>query len=247
MSLKKIGVIGCGVIGKLIAKSFNEKLIKCDELLLYDRDISKVRKLQGESKIGIVSTNSVDEMIKANPILIVEAASQQAVREYLPKILASNIDVVVMSVGALLDMNVESNRIHVSSGAIGGLDAISTATLAGISEVTLTTRKSPQTLKLNNISEQTAYEGSAEEAVKLFPKEMNVAATLALAVKPQKVNVKVVSDPKVTKNVHEIRLVWKYGSMFLRFENDPDPDNPGTSALAAWSAIKLIRELLQKT
>jgi aspartate dehydrogenase len=244
--LKKVGVIGCGVIGTLIAKSFKEKLIKCDELLLYDKDISKARKLQNEFKTRIKPTNSVEEMIKAKPIIIVEAASQQAVREYLPKILSSNIDVVVMSVGALLDMDIESSRIHVPSGAIGGLDAISTAVLAGIKEVTLTTRKNPKTLKLNNTSEQTAYEGSAEEAVKLFPREMNVAATLALTVRPQKVKVKVVSDPKVTRNVHEIRLVWKHGNMFFRFENDPDPDNPGTSALAAWSATRLIRELIQK-
>jgi aspartate dehydrogenase len=84
-------------------------------------------------------------------------------------------------------------------------------------------------------------------AVRLFPKEMNVAATLALAVYPEKVKVKIISDPKVTRNVHEIKVAWKHGDMLLRFENDPHPDNPGTSALAAWSAIKLLKDLLEKT
>jgi len=83
-------------------------------------------------------------------------------------------------------------------------------------------------------------------AVRLFPKEMNVAATLALTVHPKKVKVRVISDPKVNRNVHEIRIVWTNGDMILRFENDPHPDNPGTSALAAWSAIRLLEDLLER-
>jgi len=75
---------------------------------------------------------------------------------------------------------------------------------------------------------------------------MNVAATLALTVKPVKVKVCVVSDPAVTRNTHEIQVKWQYGEMQLRFANDPHPDNPHTSALAAWSAIKLLQKLLEK-
>jgi aspartate dehydrogenase len=69
---------------------------------------------------------------------------------------------------------------------------------------------------------------------------------LALTVKPHEVKVRVISDPKATRNVHEISLLWKHGNMLFRFENDPHPENPGTSALAAWSAINLIKELLEK-
>lgn len=246
MRVKKLGVIGCGVIGTLIAQSFAERLIQCDELLLHDKDIEKARRLRDSLKVPITPMSSVDEMIRAKPIIIVEAASQQAVRDYLQKILSSNIEMVVMSVGALLDMDVKSKRVHIPSGAIGGLDAISTAALAGIQEITLTTRKNPKTLNLDNVSEKTAYEGFAKEAVKLFPREMNVAATLALTVRPHEVKVRVISDPKTTRNVHEIRLLWKHGNMLFRFENDPHPENPGTSALAAWSAINLIKELLEK-
>jgi aspartate dehydrogenase len=90
------------------------------------------------------------------------------------------------------------------------------------------------------------YEGYAENAARLFPREMNVAATLALTVKPAKVKVQVISDPEVSRNTHEIRVKWKYGEMFMRFANDPHPDNPHTSALAAWSALNLIRTLLQR-
>ena len=89
------------------------------------------------------------------------------------------------------------------------------------------------------------YEGTAEEAARLYPREMNVAATLALTVKPAKVRVQVVSDPAVQRNTHEFQVKWRFGEMFLRFANDPHPDNPRTSALAAWSAIKLLQSLLE--
>ncbi len=75
---------------------------------------------------------------------------------------------------------------------------------------------------------------------------MNVAATLALTVKPARVKVRVVSDPLVHRNTHEISVKWRFGEMFLRFANDPHPENPRTSALAAWSAIRLLQQLLEK-
>lgn len=143
-------------------------------------------------------------------------------------------------------MGIKRNRIHVPSGAIRGLDAISSAALAGIDEVILTTRKNPEALDMDNREEKLVYTGTAEEAVRLFPREMNVAATLALTAQHEKVNVKVISDPKVDRNVHEIRIKWKHGDILLSFRNDPHPENPKTSALAAWSAIRLLRETLNQ-
>jgi len=189
---------------------------------------------------------NLGEMIKLEPAVIVEAASQQAVRDYIDRILAENIELIVMSVGSLLDLNVKSNRIHIPSGAIGGVDAISSAALAGVNQVILTTRKNPRALDMDNREEKLVYEGTAEEAVRLFPREMNVAATLALTAQPEKVKVKIISDPKVDRNVHEIEIKWKHGDMLLKFSNDPHPENPKTSALAAWSAIKLLKETLDR-
>jgi len=61
------------------------------------------------------------------------------------------------------------------------------------------------------------------------------------------VHVRVISDPEVTRNTHEIRLKWRFGEMFLRFSNAPHPENPHTSALAAWSAIRLLQSLMERT
>lgn len=244
--MKKVGIIGCGAIGTIIAKAVEQRIVECDKLILYDYNLEKAEKLKRSIRFPIEVVNSLNEMIKLKPTVIVEAASQQAVKEYIDKILAEKIDLIVMSVGALLDLKVKSSKIHVPSGAIGGLDAISSAGLAGIEEVILTSRKNPRALDMSNKEEKIVYEGSAEGAVRRFPREMNVAATLALTVAPSKVKVRVVSDPKVHRNVHEIEVRWGHGDIFLKFSNDPHPENPRTSALAAWSAIKLLKEILER-
>ncbi len=242
---KKVGLIGCGAIGTVLAEAIERGLVVCDELVVFDVDESKAQKLRGKLKFPVTVAKGVDELLALKPRVVVEAASQQAARELVPKIVDSGAEVVVMSTGALLGLNVDLRHVHVPSGAIGGLDALSSAALAGIDEVTLTSRKNPKALGKTNTAEEVAYEGYAEEAAKLFPREMNVAATLALTVKPTKVKVRVVSDPAVKRNTHEIQVKWRFGEMQLRFANDPHPDNPHTSALAAWSAIKLLQKLLE--
>jgi len=244
--VRKVGIIGCGAIGTVIARAVERGIVECDELILYDRNMEKAEKLKKALHVPVTVVKSLEELIKLKPLVIVEAASQQAVRDYINKILAENIELIVLSVGALLDLDVKSKNVHIPSGAIGGLDAISSAALAGVVEVVLTSRKNPRALDMDNREEKIVYEGTAEEAVRLFPKGMNIAAALALAVQPEKVKVKVISDPKADRNVHEIKIKWKHGDMFLKFANDTHPENPKTSALAAWSAINLLKETLAK-
>jgi aspartate dehydrogenase len=242
---KVVGLIGAGAIGTVLAEAIERGLVVCDELVVFDIDAAKAKTLKTALKFPAEIVGTVEELISYRPKVVVEAASQQAVVEYYAKILAANIDLIVMSTGALLSLNTENSKVHFSSGAIGGLDSLSSAALAGIDEVTLTSRKNPKALGKTNTQEAIVYEGYAEEAAKLFPREMNVAATIALTVKPAKVKVKVVSDPAVKRNTHEIQVKWRFGEMFMRFANDPHPDNPHTSALAAWSAIKLLQRLLE--
>lgn len=244
MRVKTIGIIGCGAIGSLIAGAVQQGIVPVDKLILFDIDKAKAETLRRALKVSALIVPSLEEMIKLKPDVIVEAASVQAAKDYAGKILAENVDLIVMSVGALLDMNLRSDRIHIPSGAIGGLDAISSAALVGIEEIVLTTRKNPKVLDLNTQIERVVYEGNAQEAVQRFPREMNVAATLALTVGSEKVKVRVISDPTVHENVHEIRVRWKHGEMLLQFYNEPHPENPKTSALSAWSAIRLLKQVL---
>ena len=240
----KVGLIGCGAIAKLIAEAVERKLVICDELVLYDQVTEKAETLKSALHFPAKVVSGIEEMLMLKPKVIVEAASQQAVREYAERIATEGVDLIVMSTGALLDLNLQSSKIHVPAGAIGGLDALSSAALAGIAEVVFISRKNPRAFEMNNKEAQVVYEGTAEEAARLYPRKMNVAATLALTVKPAKVRVQVISDPEVQRNTHEFRVKWQFGEMFLRFANDPHPENPRTSALAAWSAIKLLQTLL---
>jgi aspartate dehydrogenase len=240
---RKVGIIGCGAIGTLIAEAVERRMVVCDELVIYDFDDKKSEALKRTLRFPVSNVASLDEMLALKPKVIVEAASQQAAREYVERIVSAGIDLIVMSTGALLNLNVQSIKVHVPSGAIGGLDALSSAALAGIDEVVLKSRKNPRALDLNNKEAKVVYEGDAEEAARLYPREMNVAATLALTVKPARVRVQVVSDPAVQRNTHEFKVQWQFGEMFLRFANDPHPENSRTSALAAWSAIKLLQTL----
>ena len=242
---KRVGVIGCGAIGTIIVEAFERRILACDELILYDYELERAEKLKSQLHFPARVVLSLDEMLRLQPKVIVEAASQQAARDYVGRIVAKGTDVIVMSTGALLGLNLRSRKVHVPSGAIGGLDALSAAALAGVDEVVLTTRKNPKALDVDYVDEKVVYEGSAEEAARRFPREMNVAATLALAVKPARVRVRVVSDPLVHRNTHEIYVKWRFGEMQLRFANYPHPENPRTSALAAWSAIKLLQKLLE--
>lgn len=244
--MKTVGLIGCGAIGAVLADAIERKLVVCDELIVFDVDMAKAKQLKDSLKFPVTVVATFEDLLNRKPAVIVEAASQEAAKEYVSQIVAAGIELIVMSTGALMDLDVDLSRVHVPSGAIGGLDAIATAAMAGISEVTLTSRKNPRAFGRSNTKAETVYEGKAEEAAKKFPRAMNVAATLASAVKPTEVKVRVISDPEVTRNTHEIRLKWQFGDMFLSFSNDPHPDNPHTSALAAWSAIWLLRTLLSR-
>jgi aspartate dehydrogenase len=242
---KKVGLIGCGAIGTVLAEAIDRKIVVCDELVVFDLAVEQAIKLKDKLKFPVKIVPSVDDLIAAKPTVIVEAAGQGAVHQYYDKLVATGAEIIFMSTGALLDHDTSNPHVHFPAGAIGGLDAIAAAANAGIDEITLTTRKNPKALGKQITQEEVTFEGDAEEAARQFPREMNVAATLALTVKPTKVKVKVVVDPNTTRNTHEINVKWRYGDMTLRFANMPHPDNPHTSALAAWAAIRLLLTLLQ--
>ena len=149
----KVGLIGCGAIGTVLAEAIERKLVLCDELIVYDVDVSKAMKLKSQLKFPLRIVKNLDELLALKPKVIVEAASQEAAKGYVPKIVSSGVDVIVLSTGALLDLDVDQGRVHLPSGAIGGLDALACAALAGVDEVVLTSRKKPKSNLLLSTNE----------------------------------------------------------------------------------------------
>jgi aspartate dehydrogenase len=261
--MKKIGLLGCGAIGTQIALAIDSGKIPAELTHIYDFDKTKsdllIHKLK---KKPIIAENP--HMLSSYPVdIVVEAASQEAVRNHALSILQNRRDLLIMSVGALLDESVLEilldackefqRKIYIPSGAIAGLDALRSAK-DELESVVLTTIKNPKSLKgakffetsnvdIDNIKTKTVlFDGPAKDAVSLFPANINVAALLSLAgLGSVDTKVQIVADPATDKNTHHIEASGRFGKITINIENVPDPSNPKTSRLATLSAIECLR------
>jgi aspartate dehydrogenase len=262
----KLGLLGCGSIGGYVATTVDRGAVAGVELaVITDADRKKadslLKKLRKKPKIA----ENVDEMLSSDVGVILEAASQGAVKEYAVRILQSRKPLIIMSVGALADEKLLSAverevnagaRVFIPSGAICGLDGVKSAKNAGIDSVTLTTTKPANTLKENdyikkqglNLSDvpgkTVVFEGSAREAAKAFPQSINVSIALSLAgIGVEKTKVKIIADPHTKTNSHEVSVKGKFGELHAVTNNLPFPENPKTSYLAALSALAMLKEI----
>lgn len=243
----KVGIIGCGAIANIITTSIVPEENGIDIAYFFDKDIERAENLA--SLAGGVAVLEFDDMLK-DVDLILECAAPVSVKEYAPKVLSHGIDMIVMSIGALMDnkfykelesLAKENNaKIHLPSGAIVGLDGIKAVAKFGLEEVSLVTRKSPKSLGKDIDTEEVLFEGKASDAVKEFPLNINVAATISIACQKD-IDVKIIVDPKVDRNVHEITAKGDFGEFKTTTMNYPCAANPKTSMLAALSAIRLLK------
>jgi aspartate dehydrogenase len=245
-----VGILGLGAIGSFLARELSKEE-SVTEVLGFDIDPKRfLAVVRDASKLHNASADGL--MQRAD--VVVEAASVAAAQHYLPKALAAGKHVVVLSVGALADAEFRrqlvaaagrrGGALHVPSGAVGGVDALKAARLAGLDSVEIETRKRPESLGQAPGTSGVIFEGTAREAIEKFPANINVAVTLGLAgVGPEKTRVRIVSDPEAPGNVHHVHFRGAFGDVTITLENQPHPENPKTSALAAYSALALVREL----
>lgn len=246
-----IGIVGCGAIGGFLASELERPLLN-------DRHPDRAEELAEAA--GGEAVSDLGELARRSD-LVVEAAAPSAVETVCGAALSEGCDVLVMSVSGLMDQGVRERvrelaeesdaAIYTPSGAICGLDGVKGASVKPVDAVDLTTRKPPEALKgapgvqgmdLDLNEELEVFRGPAEEAVELFPRNVNVSAALSMAgVGPARTRVRIVADPSLDRNVHEVEVEGDFGSLFTRVENVPSPDNPKTSYLAALSALATIR------
>jgi aspartate dehydrogenase len=277
MAKISVGVVGCGAIGSEICKAIDTDKVNGNTLdlgmelkLLIDNHPERIKQLRNDlsTKPDLTKTDSTGLAEVFDDVdLVIECASQAAVREFLIPALKRGKDVMILSVGALLcdpGLLEEVERIskekgckvYIPSGAIAGIDGLKSGAISGIRSVELTTRKPPRGFEgnayvkergidLSSIKEeQTLFSGSAKEAVEHFPENINVAATLSLAgIGPEATRVKIVADPAAKKNKHEIEAKGEFGELFVRVKNVPSISNPKTSHLAALSAIATLKRI----
>lgn len=247
----KLGIIGCGAIGTdvaLAADSFKE----LTKVYLFDKDKDALKKL--DKKLSHSAQTTFETMIEKADVIF-EAASQEAVTIYAKKILEKGKDLIIMSIGSLVDDTFRNDlintakknncKIYLPSGAVCGIDGILSAGIDEIDKVTLVTTKPPEAIDTSIDKRQVIFKGTAREAVEKFPKNINVAANLSLAgIGFDHTYVEIVVDPVATRNSHKILAHGRFGRLRAVVENMPNPNNPGSSYLASLSAIATLKRLV---
>lgn len=234
----RVGIIGNGAIGGSLS-GMVEKEPSLELVFVFDERKEKS------------TVKSLEEGLALGVDLVVETASAEAIKEHAEKIL-EHTDILVLSGSAFADKKTESatrnackesgHKVFVSPGAILGIDGIS-AVKKLIKKSSITTTKNPKGFGRSDKKKTVLFEGSARDACSLYPRNVNVAATLALnSVGFDRTKVKIISDPSCRANTHEITAEGKFGKFYIRVENKPSK-NPKTSALAAYTTLRLLKNI----
>jgi aspartate dehydrogenase len=197
--------------------------------------------------------------------VILESAPAPLFRDVAEPAISGGCIFMPLSAGALLDnldlIEVASKtgaQIIVPTGALIGLDAVRAVAQGEIESVTMVTRKPPDGLSgapylvdrgisLDSITHaQLLFSGSAREAVKGFPANLNVSAALALAgVGADRTIVEIWADPDVTRNTHTITVLSDSSNFTVTIENSPTQENPRTGKITALSVIATLKRLTE--
>ncbi len=247
----RIGIVGCGAIGSEMAVAANG-MEDIEEIWLHDVDPDAVESLQHLSKARVAADS--DQLVEASE-LIIECANKGVVQTAVKDGLAKGRSAMLLTVGALADdvlrdelialARAHGGRLYIPSGAVMGIDGLRGAAEADLKSVTLVTTKPNAGLDRDVDKWTLLFNGSARDAIKAFPKNVNVAATLSMAgLGFDKTWVQVAVDPLATLNSHKVIIEGAFGRARIEVENLPSPNNPRTSHLASLSAIALLRRIV---
>ena len=258
----KVSFLGFGTISQEIVNTIRSLEVGTD--IIFESFYDPYH--DGIIDLDLKKLESFSDLITSNSQIIIEAASQDAVKNHIPTLLKAKKDIITLSVGAYLDLNLykkillicenpKNGNLYIPSGALPSVDSIKAASLSNLDKVELTTRKPPAALidapgferysysELN--SEEIIFSGNAVEAVKLFPKNINIAATLSLSgIGPERTKVIIIADPTITRNIHTVEVIGSFGSLKTEIINEPS-NNLKTSKMAALSASSLLLRITE--
>lgn len=246
VQMHRIGLLGCGNIGEIIAHKREGFIITA----LYDAVYARAVAMQ--DVCGAPAYESFDEFLAQDMDIVVEAASVAAVEAHAEAILLAGKDLVTLSVGALTDDQFRNRlkacatqtgkKIYIPSGAIAGLDNLKVCQIAEVSKILLRTTKNPHSLGIETDSPTLLFQGTARDCIRRYPKNINVAVAIELA-SGHETEVELWADPNTDRNTHELFIEGEFGDITIKVSNRPSPENPATSYLAALSVLSLLRNL----
>ncbi len=258
----RVGLVGCGAIGTQLALAVQRQYpSRARVVALHDVELPHARALAKRLHPSPVIV-SLPELIRRSD-LVLEAASASIAAEVAVRALRAHRDVFIMSVGGLLRTRTwqrvaarSRNRVYLPSGALAGLDGVKALAVGRIQRVRLTTSKPPRALaaapyvqrKRLTLTRLTRprliFEGSPTAAVQAFPQNTNVAAALMLAsgAPSARIRIRVIADPTLRRNRHELDVEGDCGRIRCTIESQPSR-NPKTSELAIRSALATLHQL----
>lgn len=253
-----VAIIGYGAIGRVLADQILASPTSPRLVAVALRSGREEARCAFPPDVTLV--DDPEAMAALRPEMVVECAGQEALAAYAPKLLAEGIDVMATSTGALARPGVLEGllpedrtgrgRIIVPAGAIAGLDGLGAHRLAGLEKVTYTSIKPPlawrgtpaeEMVDLEAVSSSVVlFEGSAREAATSYPKNANLAATIALAgIGFEATMVRLVADPDARGNTGIIEATSAIGSLRVE-QRDKASSNPKTSASTAYSLAHAV-------
>ena len=270
MRIHHLGIIGAGSITteflKVLGKSLEFPLERISVLVRPGKaDAALVlKKTAAKATSNFVIMDNFQSFLDGAPDLAIESAGHSAVHDYVCTLLENGVETVIASTGALSDealfhklktaAQAADTRLILPAGAVGGMDILAALRHSDVTSVTYTSRKPPnawagtkaeQILDLKNITQTSVFfEGSARDAAVDYPKNANVAATIALAgIGFEKTKVRMISDPDAQANIHVFDIVSSAAEVSVRIEGKPSPKNPKTSLPTVYS---LVREVVRR-
>lgn len=256
---KKLAIVGCGKLGTLVVDAMIKGLLPEYELVgLCSRTEEKARTLQGhaaEADIVCKVCKEVEELLALKPDYIVEAASPAAMRALALPALRGGCNVVTLSIGALADEKLYQEiirtatecgaRVYIVSGATGGFDVLQTATLMGGAKAKFFNEKGPNALRGTAVYEEalqqeqrTVFEGTATEAIALFPTKVNVTVAASRAsVGPENMHVTMQSTPGFKGDTQRVEIENEQVHAVIEVYST-------TAEIAGWSVVNTLRQIV---
>jgi aspartate dehydrogenase len=258
--MRAIGIVGCGAIGRALLKASEDGILKVPCVGVTSRS-------ESNTKVFLSTLRNPPPYLDQGALIarsdvVVEAAGAVVFPELAEQVFRAGKGLMVISVGALLDYPEILTRsretgcgLYVPSGAIAGLDGIKSACVGRVAHVTMTTRKPPAGLEgapylverqislAGLTEEQEVFAGTAREACKGFPANVNVSAAVSLAgIGPDRTTVRILAVPGLKRNCHDIEVEGEFGYLKVHIENIPS-ENPRTGRLTALSIIRSVQDV----
>ena len=259
-AVSRVAIAGLGPIGSRLAKALDQGI---DGLELTAVSSANIEKHRGWiDKLGKRPAMLPIEALADAADIVVECAPSKLVRAIVAPVVSRGKTAVVLSVGALLEnedliglAREKGGQIVVPTGALIGLDAMTAAAVGTIHSVQMVTRKplkglagapylTEHNIEIEDIKAPLKiFDGTAREAAKGFPANLNVAVALSLAgIGADRTKVEIWADPTVTRNTHRIEVDSDSARFSMTIENIPS-ENPKTGLITALSVIACLRKL----